>query len=155
MTHTVIDYQCVLIGASTGIIPVVSLLLVRKTDQTGERRIVKSLILDHREDSLSDARELKEMLDGDSVLGDQTKVALSRKPRMGTEVTNEESCRASNVACIRQDELASGLHSLRIGGAAAYANAPGGGEMIAGFMAVRRKLDVTVGMCVSFGYGLT
>ncbi len=31
-------------------------------------------------------------------------------------------------------ELASGCHSLRLGGETAYANADNGGEMIAGFM---------------------
>lgn len=93
-------------------------------------------MLDESRDALSAAAAIKAMLQGDPVGGDAQDVPLFRDPETGAELCYDKAERRLRRALRKAGyaELASGLHCLRIGGATAYANAPGGGEMLATVM---------------------
>jgi len=86
-----------------------------------------------KNDALSAGKALRDMLKHDPVPGDQTKIPLFRNPNTGKELTYTQSA-GSLAAAMRHAglaELASGVHSLRIGGATALACAEEGGEKLA------------------------
>lgn len=103
-----------------------------KTDRSGEKGFCRTFVLDEDEGSLSAARAVREMLRGDPSVGPLENILLLRDPLRGRELSYANSAkefkRVLTEAGIKQ--LASGLHSLRAGGATAYANSEKGGEMV-------------------------
>lgn len=105
-----------------------------KTDQTGEKRFVKSFVVLEDPLVLSAGDAIHSMLRHDPVAGDQTNVPLFRDPHTGREITYERAASRFKEALSSAGypELATGLHCLRKGGATAYCETAG--EEIAGYM---------------------
>lgn len=107
-----------------------------KTDPTGEEHWEMSFRIDRDPDSLSAGAAIAAMLSGDDNSPDAhlDDIPLFRDPSTGREVSYEESrdALATHLRSGGYEELASGLHSLRIGGATALASDPCGGEFVAG-----------------------
>ena len=105
-----------------------------KTDQSGEKGFVKFLPVDNDPDSISAGAAIFHMLDRDERSGPDASVPLFRDPTTDKQMTYRFAVAALKALLERAGfpELASGWHSLRIGGATTAANLSTG--VIAGFM---------------------
>ncbi len=88
-----------------------------------------------------DALAIRDMRAWDPLSGEQERVPLFGNPYTGRELTHERSSREliSFLRIASLVQLASGGHSLGLGGATDYTNALSGGEMIAGSMGALRS----------------
>ena len=107
-----------------------------KTDPTGEENWEVSFRIDRDAGTLSAGAAIADMLGQDP---DPPGVAIEHLPLFRNPLTDREisyaDSRARLDAALRasgNEALASGLHSLRIGGATALASDPAGGEFVAG-----------------------
>lgn len=129
-----------------------------KTDPSGEEKWEVSFRIDPDPSSLSAGAAICAMLRGDDDPHgtEPEREPLFRNPDTGREILYAESHQALKCRLIEAgfDELAHGLHSLRIGGATALASDPNGGEFAAGcaglwvsdckfkyFYAVRERIE--------------
>ena len=112
------------------------LLKPNKTDQAGTENTVKTFIVDAKPGSLSAGQAIREMIKADPLDNGLENTPLFRNPGTDKEITYDES-HATLQMCLKQagyGEHPAGTHSLRIGGATAYANARSGGYAVSGFM---------------------
>ena len=107
-----------------------------KTDPTGEKGWEKSFVVDDSSTSLSAGAAIFSMLSGEPLQVSVTGSALSHTPLFldpatGLELKYDFACAELQDLLCRAGfpELASGLHSLRVGGATAAANDPSGGGL--------------------------
>lgn len=107
-----------------------------KTDQAGEKGFQKTFVVDKTDDSLSAGYAILHMLKNDVVKGDQSTVPLFRDKETNREISYTYAKQRLKDVLIMAGlrSLATGIHSLRIGGATAYCNSPNGGEIVAGYM---------------------
>ena len=102
----------------------------------GERGFEVYYPLDEDPDALCAGSAVLAMLDGDPNVGPREQNPLFRDPRTNMELTYD--CAASELRrllmMIGEPALASGVHSLRRGGATVVANDDVGGSLTAGFM---------------------
>lgn len=104
-----------------------------KTDRSVEKGLCRLFILDEDEAALSAARAMREMLRGDPPAGCPEDISLLIDPRGGKELRYEDSVSELKEALVKAGfcEHATRLHSLRVGGAAEYANSNEVGELVA------------------------
>lgn len=115
-----------------------------KNYPTGTRGTLKTFIIDDDPRSLSAGRVIRDMLVGDPAGGDLHQVPLFRDTGTGKELSYRKAAAAFRIAVkkVGLGRLSSGLYTLRVGGATAYANARGeGGDMVAAFMGGWRSED--------------
>ena len=112
-----------------------------KTNQSGEEVQTKSFMIDENPGAISAGKALKDMISGDDHRGDPAQTPLFRDPRTGRELTYELSRKWLSIMAERAGfkDIGQHTHSLRIGGATAYANSPSGGELCASMMGLWRS----------------
>lgn len=104
-----------------------------KSDVAGASGAVRTFVLDLEPGALSAAAAIREMLRNDPTRGNPEKVPLFRDPETKAELTYTKAYDLFKKALTDAGyaEMATGLHSLRAGGATAYANAEEGGMLVA------------------------
>lgn len=104
-----------------------------KTDMAGESGAVRTFVLDEDPHALSAAAAIKMMLANDPTDGDKEHVPLLRDTDTGGELAYAKAATLfkRKLTEAGYPELATGLHSLRTGGATAYANDDEGGMLVA------------------------
>ena len=105
-----------------------------KTDPTGEKHFSKTFLTDPDNQAISAGNALVAMLAGRPRASDRTGQPLFLDPSTGRELTYEDAARSLKDLLTRAGfaELATGTHSLRIGGATTAAAL--GGSYMAGCM---------------------
>lgn len=102
-----------------------------KKDMAGESGAVRTLVLDADTHALSSAAAIKAMLAHDVTKGAAEEMPLFRYPQTDREITY---AKAAELFCKKLTEagyaeMATGIHSLRAGGATDYANSNEGGML--------------------------
>lgn len=112
-----------------------------KPDQLNERQIVRSFVVDGTPGALSAGLAIYDMLKRDMIEARLEDIPLFRNPGTKREVTYKESQEGfyKFLETAGYGGANIKLHSLRIGGATAYSNVQGGGELLATYMGSQKS----------------